>query len=279
MGKNIRKEIAIQGATGSFHHIAAQLISSDKEIGILPESDFESLVKRVGTNHTTGLMAIENSLVGGLIDNYRLLHAYSVKVTGEIYLRIKQNLMANPGATIETLTEVQSHPMALAQCAHFFHDHPHIKLIETDDTAESAEMVSKSGKKNIGAVASSLAAELYGLDILGESIESNHMNYTRFLRIEPTGEMGAAEKASVVLTLPHEKGSLHQLLGAAEAAGLNLTKIQSMPIAGEPWKYRFFIDVVADRELTTDFIFDRLKTKTTGMDVIGIYKPGKHFEA
>ncbi len=279
MKNNDRQKIAIQGVSGSFHHIAAQHISGDRDVEIFPEVDFEPLVKRVGTTYSAGLMAIENSLVGGLIDNYRLLHDYNVQVTGEIYLRIRQNLMANRGASISALTEVHSHPMALAQCSGFFHQYPHIKLVESEDTAESAERVSKSGSKTTGAVASSLAAEIYGLEILNPGIESNKKNYTRFLLLRSAGELKPGHKASVVLTLPHEKGSLYHLLGAAESAGLNLTKIQSMPIAGEPWKYRFFIDLIADHELTPDFLFEKLQSKTTKMGIIGIYEPGKHCEA
>lgn len=279
MKNNNRQAIAIQGVSGSFHHIAAQHISGDREVDIFPEADFEPLVKRVSANHCAGLMAIENSLVGGLIDNYRLLHDYKVQVTGEIYLRIRQNLMANRGCSLAALTEVHSHPMALAQCSGFFHSYPHIKLVASEDTAESAETIAKSGSKTMGAVASSLAAEIYGLEILTPGIESNKKNYTRFLLLSSAGELQPGHKASVVLTLPHEKGSLYRLLGAAESAGLNLTKIQSMPIAGEPWKYRFFIDLIADSELTPEFLIEKLQPKTTKLGIIGIYEPGKHCEA
>ena len=163
MEANGVKSIAIQGVKGSFHHIAAQLISGKNEINVVPFDDFEALVLHVLYKNDSGLMAIENSLVGSLMDNYRLLHKYQIHIGGEVFLRIRQNLLVTDSADLNSLKEVHSHPMALAQCTDFFHSYPHIKLIESEDTAQSAAKVATLNDKSIGAIASESASNIYGL--------------------------------------------------------------------------------------------------------------------
>ncbi len=273
------KEIAIQGVAGSFHHIAAQLYSGKSDIEILAFNDFESLSLEVTYKKKIGLMAIENSLVGSLMDNYRLLNKYDLHITGEVYLRIEQNLLGLENSNIKELKEVHSHPMALAQCADFFHQYPHIKLIETEDTAESAARISHTGDKRIGAVASKLASDIYKLDILAKGIESNKQNYTRFLAISSEPIESDHKKASISFTLKHETGSLYKFLEAASKSKLNLTKIQSTPIVGKPWSYRFFVDLVSSKNLNRADLISILSPHVMSLDVLGIYQPGENFSA
>lgn len=277
--ENSFEEIAIQGVAGSFHHIAAQLFSGNKEQHVKGFDDFEALALDVVYKNNIGLMAIENSLVGSLMDNYRILNKYDIHVFGEIYLRIEQNLLGLPGSSVSELEEVHSHPMALAQCAEFFHRYPQIALVETEDTAKSAAAVFNSGNKKIAAVASVLASEIYQLPILARSIETNKQNYTRFLAVSNKASDKPSKKASLSFTLKHEPGSLHRFLKRALDNNLNLTKIQSTPVIGEPWRYRFFVDLVSESDLTQDGLISTLSNEVESLSILGIYAPGEHFTA
>lgn len=272
---------AIQGGKGSFHHIAARCFATaGLSEEVLPCADFDTVAslaaERAGT---VGIMAIENSLAGSLLKNYTLLDRYPVQVAGEVYLRIRQNLLALPGKTAADLREVHSHPMALAQCDSFFGKHPHMRLVESEDTAVSAQEIAVGKLADRGAVASTLAAELYGLNVVAPGIENNPENYTRFLLIEKQSPQLAARKASLSLVLGHEKGALHGLLSAALKADLNLTKIQSMPIVGKPWHYRFYIDIEHADPFDGVFLKAAFEGLTTDMQIHGIYEPGRHFDA
>lgn len=277
----IARAAAIQGGKGSFHHIAARCFTKAGLSGeVLPCSDFDTVASLASEREgTAGIMAIENSLAGSLLKNYTLLDRYPVQVAGEVYLRIRQNLLALPGKTAAELAEVHSHPMALAQCDAFFGKHPHLRLVESEDTAVSAAEIASGKIADRGAVASTLAAELYGLDVLDAGIENNPENYTRFLLIEKQHPQGPARKASLSLVLGHERGALHGLLGAAMDAGLNLTKIQSMPIVGKPWHYRFYLDIEHAEPFDVSFLKAAFKEKTTDLQIHGIYDPGRHFDA
>ncbi len=174
--------VGIQGFPGAFHEIAARLCFEGRPIDIVPCLTFEELVEKleVGEEMDAALMAIENSLAGSLMANYKLLDQANLMAVGEVYLRVKQNLMVLPGVKIEDLTEVHSHPVAIEQCLDFFRQYPHIQLIRTEDTALSARNIREKGLLTVGAIASTLAADLYEMEILAESIETNKKNYTRF---------------------------------------------------------------------------------------------------
>jgi len=273
------EEIAIQGVAGSFHHIAAQLFWGNKNQKVKGFDDFEGMALDVVYKNKIGLMAIENSLVGSLMDNYRILNKYDIHVFGEVYLRIEQNLLGLPGSNVSELKEVHSHPMALAQCAEFFHRYPQIHLVETEDTAKSAANISHKGNKEIAAIASSLASEIYGLPVLAKSIETHKQNYTRFLVISNQPPTNPARKASMSFTLKHEPGSLHRFLKKALDCDLNLTKIQSTPVVGEPWRYRFFVDLVSKTDLSQEELVNTLSSDVESLSILGIYKPGEHFTA
>ena len=276
--------ICIQGYEGAFHDIAARHCFEGKEISIVPAHTFSELVSRVdeGKDADYGLMAIENSLAGSLMSNYQLLHESELQVTGEVYLRIKQNLMALKGIRLEDLTEVHSHPMAIAQCRHFFRAYPHIRLVESADTALSARHIRDHDLRTCGAIASTLAAEIYGMNILAESIETNKKNHTRFLVLEKRQNQGyakGADKASVCFAVGHEVGSLHKVLAVLAAYNVNLTKIQSAPIIGKPWEYMFFVDfVVEGGKVGYEQALEAIRPLTHDLKVFGVYRQGKHFD-
>lgn len=274
--------VAIQGYPGAFHEIASRLYFSEEELDIVPAHTFDDLVRMVDNSETdTALMAIENSLEGSLMYNHRLLHDGNFSIVGEIYLRIKQNLMTLPGKKIEDLTEVRSHPMAIAQCREFFRKHPHIRLVETVDTALSAKQIEDENLETVGAIASTLAANLYNLEIIAPAIETNKLNYTRFLVLRRNEGLEAVEninKVSVSFAVSHDVGSLQKILTIMAAYNMNLTKIQSTPIVGKQWEYRFFVDFMLGEHLDWQQSIDALKPLTTDLKVLGAYQKGEHFE-
>lgn len=275
--------VGIQGYAGAFHEIAARLCFKEIELDIVPAHTFPDLVQSIesGEFMDLGLMAIENTLAGSLMSNYHLLKASKLKIVGETYLRIKQNLLVFPGQKIEDLKEVHSHPIAIAQCRKYFRQYPHIRLIETVDTALSAKRVREENLRDVGALASTLAAELYELDILGASIETNKKNHTRFLVLRKEDEVKSLEganKASLCFSTGHEPGSLYKVLAVLAAYNVNLTKIQSAPIIGKPWEYMFFVDFVAEGQISISQAIEAIRPLTHELDLMGVYKQGEHHE-
>ena len=241
------KRIAIQGVKGCFHEQAARLFYKDlTDIEIIECDNFEDLYLAMDSGKAdAAIMAIENTVSGGLLPNFELLRKYQRDIKGEIFLRIKQNLMALPGQDISDIKEVRTHYMAINQTREFFREHPQIRLVESEDTAKSAAQVAREGLKGVGAVASELAAELYGLDIIAESIETFKQNFTRFLILDEnySPSESAIDKSSICFTLPHTAGSLAHVLTILSFYGMNLTRIQSLPIPGREWQYFFYADI------------------------------------
>ena len=275
--------VCIQGYSGAFHEIAARYCFEGANIDIVPAHTFEDLVAEIetGENVDTGLMAIENTLAGSLMHNYHLLNESNLKIIGEVYLRIQQNLMVLPGQKIEDLTEVHSHPIAIAQCIPFFRQYPHIKLIEKVDTALSAKNVREKNLKSTGAIASTLAAKIYDMEIIASGIETNKKNHTRFLVLQHKDrveEVAGANKVSLCFAADHEVGSLYKVLAVLAAYNVNLTKIQSAPIIGRPWEYMFFVDFVVEGKVSYQQALDAIKPLTHSLNIFGAYKKGKHFE-
>ncbi len=276
------KKVVIQGYPGAFHEIAARLYHQG-DIEIVPADTFEQVVAQVENNDgaDSGMMAIENSIAGSLLYNYDLLNRSSLQISGEVYIRVKQNLLVLPGTGIEDLKEVHSHTMAIAQCREFFRPFPHIKLVETKDTAGSARKVREQKLKHVGALASDLAGEMYELEVLREGIETNKRNYTRFIAIDhfmnaPHNEL--YNKVSVSFAVSHEIGSLYRALQALSDLGANLTKIQSTPIPGRPWEYLFFVDFLLEDRQRFGQIIQGLTQTTRGLKILGKYKAGQHHE-
>lgn len=275
--------VSIQGYAGAFHEIAARYCFRETPIDIVPAHTFEDLVRMVERQEQAdvGLMAIENTLAGSLMHNYRLLNESNLSITGEVYLRIKQNLMALPGQRIENLREVHSHPIAIAQCREFFSRYPHIQLVEMADTALSARNIREKGLEGIGAIASLLAADIYGMEVLAEGIETDKRNHTRFLVLQqgqPPAVETEVEKVSLSFAVDHEVGSLYKVLAVLAAYNANLTKIQSAPIIGHPWEYLFFLDFVMEGQVGFRQAIDAIRPLTHNLRVLGMYAKGEHFD-
>jgi prephenate dehydratase len=274
------KRIAIQGGAGAFHEIAALHYFGSKNVEIVPSLTFKDLFQSLKhQNADYGIMAIENMVAGSILPNYGLLRESNNKIIGEIYLRIIQNLVALPGQTIDQITEVYSHPMAILQCQKFFEEYPHIRLIESFDTALSAKEIADNKLVGVGAISSSQAAEKYGLEIMFDSIESNKMNYTRFLILADKDEQveycEPINKASLQFSLAHEIGSLAKILSIFSYFNINLTKIQSLPIVGKEWEYFFYIDVEFPDYKMYQHSLDSIKPFTGELTILGEYPKGK----
>lgn len=274
------KRIAIQGGAGAFHEIAAYHYFGKDNIEIVPSLTFKDLFQSLKHQHADyGIMAIENMVAGSILPNYNLLRESNMKIIGEIYLRIIQNLVALPGQKIEDIKEVYSHPMAILQCQKFFEEYPDIRLIESFDTALSAKDIADKKTHGVGAISSAQAAEKYGLEILNASIESNKMNYTRFLILtdkdEPVEFSEPVNKASLQFSLAHEIGSLAKILSIFSYFNINLSKIQSLPIIGKEWEYFFYVDVEFPDINMYRHSMDSIKPFTSELAILGEYMKGK----
>lgn len=243
------KRVAIQGGLGAYHGIAAEQFFRDEEVEIIPCVTFRDIFKCIEKDpNVVGIMAIENTIAGSLLPNYELLKEYKLPIAGEYKLRISHCLAALPGQTIHDIKEIQSHPIALMQCGDFLDTLPYVKVVEHEDTALAARDIQTNLWKNNAAICSSRAAEIYGLNVLAQGIETNKRNFTRFLIFGNewvVNEIQANEvinKASVVFTLPHAEGSLSKVLSVFSFYDINLTKIQSLPILGREWEYQFYVD-------------------------------------
>lgn len=247
------RKVAIQGYSGCFHEEAARRFYREWDGGvpsIVECPTFEGLYRAMGDGRAdAAVMAIENTISGGLIPNFELLRKHHQKIKGEVYLPIHQNLMALPGQTLEDIEEVRTHFMAINQTREFFQKQaPWIHLIESEDTAKSATDIAVGHLMGVGAVASKLAASRNGLVILAEGIETYKENFTRFLILDDSISVPEEKvnKASLCFTLPHTPGSLAHILAILSFYGMNLTRIQSLPIPGQSWQYFFYADIKFD---------------------------------
>lgn len=273
----MNKTIAIQGFEGSFHQAAARFFFG-KNINTACCASFRELIKKASDKRqtTAAVMAIENSIAGSILPNYNLLQNANLRITGEIYLQIKQQLLVNPGIQLEDIREVHSHPMAIQQCLEFL-DKYNWKLVETEDTGLSAKLVHQHKSIHIAAIASKLAAELFELEVLVPNIHTQKNNYTRFLVLEREGEaveVEGANKASVNFSTDHSKGSLARVLTKIADAGINLSKLQSFPIPGSNWLYSFHADMEFDAADQFHAVMKQIIPLTNHFKVYGIYKTG-----
>ena len=268
---------AIQGYEGSFHQVAAQQFFG-KNVQVLPCDTFREVVKIASNKKDSdgGVMAIENSIAGSILANYNLLQKSSLKIIGEIYLHIKQNLLVNPGVKLEDIREVHSHTMALQQCYDFLDKHKW-KLVETEDTALSAKHVHQHKSKHIAAIASKLAAELFELEVLAPGIQTMKNNYTRFLMLQRQDVAQAvadANKASVNFQTDHSRGSLAKVLTKIAEGGINLSKLQSFPIPGSDFKYSFHADMEFDTIDQFETVVEQIRPLTEELKIYGVYRRG-----
>ena len=272
------KKVAIQGYKGCFHEEAARTFYAQS--GLVPDilecDTFEGLYRALENEAAdAAVMAIENTVSGGLIHNFELLRRYDRKIKGEVYLRIKQNLMALPGQSIEDIKEVRTHYMAINQTRDFFQrECPWITLVESEDTAKSAAEIAGNKLFGVGAVASSLASELYSLEILRESIETYKQNFTRFLIFDEAVTLpeSAIDKASICFTLPHKPGSLAHILTILSFYDMNLTRIQSLPIPGREWQYFFYVDIKFDSYNRYCQALSAVRPLIDDLNILGEYK-------
>lgn len=270
--------VCIQGYEGSFHQVAAKQYFG-KNVSVIPCASFRQLVKlALDPSASDGaVMAIENSIAGSILPNYNLLQKANLKVIGEVYLSISQNLLVNKGVALSDIKEVHSHQMAILQCLDFLESHPY-KLIETEDTALSAKYVYQDKRKHIAAIASKLAAELFNLDILVPDIQTQKNNITRFLILKRTKDAISVEdanKASIYFQTNHANGTLAKVLTEVAKTGINLSKLQSMPIPGSHFKYGFYADMEFDQIMQFEQMMSKIETLTNNLKVFGIYKKGK----
>jgi prephenate dehydratase len=274
----IQGSIAIQGYEGSFHQEAARIFWG-KNIEVKPCDTFRELVRQTESNSEVAgaVMAIENSIAGSILPNYSLLQKSNLVIIGEIYLHIRQQLLANPGVTLEDIREVHSHPMALLQCMDYLESHPNWKLIETEDTALSAKHMHQRHHKHAAAIASKLASELYQLEVLAPNIHTLKNNFTRFLVLvkkNAVPDIADANKASVNFVTHHTQGSLAKVLTSIADGGINLSKLQSVPIPGSDFMYSFHADMEFENIDQFNRIMDVLKKQTQDLRLFGVYKKG-----
>lgn len=278
LGGDSASGICIQGYEGSFHQVAARHFFG-KQVQVIPCDTFRDLIRLSLDKKQSagGIMAIENSIAGSILPNYNLLQKSKLKVVGEVYLSISQNLLVNPGVQLSDIKEVHSHPMAILQCLDYLEKHDW-KLVETEDTALSARHIHQKHSKHAAAIASRLAAELYDLEVITPNIHTLKNNVTRFLvlkREQEVQEVAHADKASVYFQTNHSKGILAKVLLQISEGGINLSKLQSMPIPGSNFKYGFYADLEFDNRQQLDAVLASIGSLTNNVKIFGIYKKGK----
>lgn len=273
------KRVAIQGVLGSFHDIAAHQYFEGEQLQIICCSTFEQVFENIKRDPTViGLMAIENTIAGSLLHNYELLRSSGTTIVGEHKLHIQHAISCLPDQGWSDIREVHSHPVALMQCRDFLSNHPDMKAVESEDTAGSAEYISKHECRGWAAICHADAAKLYGLKVLEDHIEDNKHNFTRFLvvcdprKADFLRPLDRTNKASLVFSLPHEEGSLSKVLTILSFYDINLTKIQSLPVIGHEWEYLFYVDVTFENVIRYRQSIDAIIPLTKELKIIGEYE-------
>ncbi len=271
--------IAFQGERGAFSEEAAVKLLGE-EIELVPRPTFESLFASVNEGAADYILApLENSLAGSVHRSYDLLLDSTLRITAEVVIPITHNLIGCPGAVFESITSVESHPVALAQCEHFFAAHPQVKRIVAEDTAGSVRDVMRQRDPTRAAIAGVRAAHIYGGQILREHLEDHRENYTRFVLLAPSDQLRDVpkheppDKLSLVVRLGHKPGALHQALEPFASRHINLLKIESRPIFGRPWQYHFYLDLQAalDDERVA-VALEELRAQSDDVRVLGCFK-------
>jgi len=272
MGKTLI--VAIQGERGAFSHEAAlEVLGGSIELLARPTFDalFEAVVAHAADR---AIVPIENSLTGSIHENYDRLRAVPLHIVAETQLRIRQCLIARPGTTLSSVRRVASHPVALNQCRRFLTEHPEMDVVPAYDTAGSVADLLKAGPSD-AAIASRVAAQTYGCEVLVEGIEDDPQNYTRFLVLSAVpGDPGVATKTSLVFTLENVPGALYRALTPFCSRGLDLSKIESRPLRGRPWEYAFYLDALGDPWDTLGQAIEELRGMAHEFRVLGSYPDG-----
>ena len=276
------KKVAIQGFNGSYHDIATREFFQDEEIELICCETFNEVFSAIAADsNVVALVAIENTIAGSLLHNYELLRDSGTIIVGEQKLRIAHCICCLPDEDWQDLSEVHSHPVALAQCEAFLQRHPELKAVQAEDTALSAKEIMDKQLRGHAAICSTHAAKMYGMRILQENIETNKHNFTRFLvvadrwradELKAEGIGRQVNKANIVFSLPHQEGSLSQILSIFTFYRINLTKIQSLPIIGREWEYMFYVDVTFDDYTRFHQSIDAVRPLTKELTILGEYK-------
>jgi len=285
--QDMKRKVAIQGIGGCNHYIAAKLFFKNDNIQTIDCDTFKELAGHVVKDPSVlGIMAIENTIAGSLLQNYKILKENKLVIVGEYKLRITHALVAMPGVEVGDIKEINTHPMAFMQCEEFLNTLPNVKLVEKEDTAGSAKWIKENNLRDHAAICPAGAAELYGMNVLADGIETNKRNFTRFLILankdvapeilrELCVEQEDINKSSMVFTLPHTSGSLSKVLAVLSFYDMNLSMIQSMPIVGEEWRHQFYVNL-----LFTDYkryrqAIDAILPLTKDFEILGEYMEGE----
>jgi len=276
------RKVAIQGIAGSYHDVAARSYFEGETIEIIGCRTFKEVVKKIREDASiVGVMAIENTIAGSLLQNHELIRQSGCCIIGEYKLRITHSLAALPGTKISEVTEVHSHPIALMQCAEYLDTLPGIKIVEKDDTATSAKWIADHKMKGHAAICGRQAAENFGLEVLEEGVETNKRNFTRFLVVadpwnaEELKVDKTKNKASLVFSLPHTVGSLSKVLTIFSFYDMNLSKIQSLPIIGREWEYLFYVNLTFSDYTRYTQALSAIMPLTKDFKILGEYAEGK----
>lgn len=282
--KDNKLKVTIQGIAGCYHDAAARAYFADRDIDTIPCDTFHAMFDMLDTDASLlGILAIENTIAGALLQNHELLRKSNLTIVGEHKMRISHVLAALPGQELNQLTEVNSHPMALMQCEQYLRRHPNLQIVEKLDTAGSAKDIAEQKLLGHAAVCGEYAANLYNLNIIDKGIETNKRNFTRFLiladpllapELRPKEEQ--LDKASVVFTLPHTHGALSKVLTIFSFYDMNLSKIQSMPIIGREWEYRFYVDLTFDSFVRYRQAIDAVRPLLNDFKILGEYNECKN---
>jgi prephenate dehydratase len=272
-------KVAIQGEMGSNSHMAAmEMLGNQRGLEIIACTvSAQVLAKAVAGEVDGAVLPIENSLHGSVVEHYDLLLELPVRIERESLLRIRHNVIAMPGVRMEEVRKVLSHPVALSQCRRFLAAHPELEVVPFYDTAGSVKHVMAAGLRDAAGIAPSLAAKVYGAEVLVAEVEDHTENYTRFhlLRRDdaaPDGEVGEANKMSVAFAIEHRPGTLVAALQRLAEARVNLTKIESRPVPGSPWEYVFYVDVRFDTAEQADAALAALEEHCRMVKVLGRYR-------
>ena len=275
------RRVAIQGISGSYHDVAAHNYYEDETIEIIGCHSFKEVVRKISDDSSVvGVMAIENTIAGSLLQNHELIRQSGCYIIGEYKLRISHALAALPGAKLSDVKEVNSHPIALMQCADYLETLPEVKVVEKSDTASSAKWIADHQMEGHAAICGRQAAENFGLEVLADGIETNKRNFTRFLVIadhwaaEELQHVKTKNKASLVFALPHTVGSLSKALTILTFYDMNLSKIQSLPIIGREWEYLFYVDLTFKDYTMYKQALGAIMPLTKDLKILGEYAEG-----
>ncbi|MBS1527946.1 MAG: prephenate dehydratase [Bacteroidetes bacterium] len=272
--KEKRPKVAIQGIRASFHEEAA-FLHFGEDIQTIECNSFKQTFEALQNKDADYVvMAIENSIAGSILPNYSLMMSYNFPVVGEVYLPIQLHLLALPGVKFEDVKYVTSHPIAIRQCVDFFDEYPHLKVVESSDTAACAKRIHDEQLTDTVAIANTLAAKLYGLDILERRIESNKKNFTRFLILthHENVEKKDPNKASLCFQVSNQVGALAKVLQVFADQNINMSKIQSMPVLGKRNEYNFYVDVEWDNTKQYDTAIRQVLKYTHNFNILGEYQ-------